>query len=501
MRETGEMEDKKIEDVVLDVSVMNAKLKQIANEDLGLTQEYNKNNRDKLWEGNYGTKAKRTYKDSSFGFNLDGSEKQTFYDSKTGKTLHKSHNAAKNKYHAKNNEGEKISSEWSKYAAEADHIVALKDAHNVAKHNPFLKDSDFKEIMNSEENLRILAKSENTSKGEKSDLAVAFDTKNALTAEGRVQLVKENREAVFALQGKFAVRTVQNVGNEFIVGAQDTLVKSAVPLIRESVKQIIDVAQGEKEFKDAAKEIGKTTMDVAVAGGTNRLLLDTASSVLSNSKSSVLKNIANSNEVAQIITVANIVQESAVKYINGQIDEREFIEEVGVKGTTMVAGMIGGEIGQEIGRLIGATIGTAIGPGIGTAVGYFAGGAVGEILGTIITTVACSAIMTVYTTSKNLDSYKLTDRQIKVLEKEALDEMERQRNKFREIVQREYKVWDGEIQKGFDQMVSNACKETFDLNGVTEGVDRVLAVFRKTVAFKDLKEYEAQLDMPLKLSF
>ena len=175
-----------------------------------------------------------------------------------------------------------------------------------------------------------------------------------------------------------------------------------------------------------------------------------SSSVLSNSKSSVLKNIANSNEVAQIIEVANIVQESAVKYINGQIDEREFIEEVGVKGTTMVVGMIGGEVGQEIGRLVGATIGTAIGPGIGTAVGYLAGGVVGEILGTIITTVACSAIMTVYTTSKNLDSYKLTDKQIKVLEKEALDEMERQRNKFREIVQREYKVWDEEIQKGLD---------------------------------------------------
>jgi hypothetical protein len=467
-------------------------MEQRANNNLGITQEYNKENRGKLWDSQ---KGKADYKEKAFG------NRETYVDPISGKVLHKSQKAAQNKYHMKNSKGKNISTKWAEHAAETDHINALKDVHDVVKHNPFLSDSDFKEIMNSDENYRILSKKENASKGEQNDWKIITDKDNDMSSEARVQMAKEKVRSDLALQGKFTVRTAKNVGKEFATGAKDTLLKSAIPLTAEAVRKLCKVASGEETLKEATKDMGKVVVDVAVAGGTNKLLVDVVNSQLSKSKNAVFSNLANSNNVAQIVTVAVIVQESAIKYINGEIDGKEFIEEVGVKGATMVAGMIGGSIGGEIGAFLGGIAGTVALPGVGTAAGVVAGKVIGEILGTIITTVACSAIVSVYNLSKHLNDYKLKESQIMRLETEALKEMENQRDKFKSIVEREYKYWDKEIQDGFNMILSSACEETFNLQGVTDGLDKILALFGKSVAFKNLDEYEAQLDRPLKLSF
>ena len=149
-----------------------------------------------------------------------------------------------------------------------DHINALKDVHDVAKHNPFLSDSDFKEIMNSDENYRILSTKDNTSKGEQNDWNIIADKDNGMASGARVQMAKEKIGSDIALQGKFAVRTVENVGKGFAIGAKDTLVKSAIPLTAEAVRKLCKVASGEESLGDAAKEMGKVVVDVAVVGGT-----------------------------------------------------------------------------------------------------------------------------------------------------------------------------------------------------------------------------------------
>lgn len=467
-------------------------MEEKANNKLGITQEYNKENRDKLWDSQ---KGKADYKDKVFG------NKETYMDPISGKVLHKSQKAAQNKYHMKNSEGENTSTKWAEHSAETDHINSLKDVHDLAKHNPFLSDSDFKEIMNSDENYRILSKKDNTSKGEQNDWNIITNKNNGMSSAARVQMAKEKIRSDIALQGKFAVRTVKNVGEEFAIGAKNTLVKSVIPLTVEAVREMCKVANGEESLRDATKEIGKVVVDVAVAGGTNKLVLDVVNSQLRNSENVVFSKLANSNQVSQIVTVAMIVKESAVKYLNGEIDGKEFIDEVGVKGSTMVAGMIGGAIGGEICAILGGIAGTVALPGVGTIAGVAAGKVIGEILGTIITTVACSAIVSVYNTSRHLNDYKLKENQIRKLETEALKEMENQRDKFKSIVERENKYWNQEIQNGFNVILSSACEESFNIQGMTEGLDKILSLFGKSVAFKNLDEYEAQLDMPLRLNF
>ena len=484
------MDDKK--KIILDAIVLGSTVNQKANADLGITKEYNKENRDKLWDS---TKRKQEYKDKVF------EENKTYKDPITGKILHKDQNAAQRKYHMKNSAGENISTKWAEHSAETDHINALKNVHSKVKNNPFLIDEDFKEIMNLDVNYRVLSKSDNTSKGETSDIQVILDKNNDISIEGKLHMAKEKIKSDIVLTGKFATRTVENAGKEFVSGAKDTLISSAIPLVTEATRKLINVAQGKESLGEAAKDMGKVAINIAVVGGKNKLLVDIVSSQLSNSKSAVLKNIAGSSGVGQIVTVATIVRESAVRYINGEISGEDFIEEVGIKGSTMVAGMIGGQVGRELGGIIGAAIGTVAIPGLGTGVGYIAGEVIGQLLGTIITTVACSAIISFYSTYKHLNDYKLKEKQVRKLESEALKEMENQREKFRKIVENEYKVWDKKIQDGFEQILINACEETYNLAGITEGLDKILSLFGKKVKFRTIEEYESQLDMPLKLSF
>ena len=371
----------------------------------------------------------------------------------------------------------------------------------MAKHNPFLSDSDFKEIINSEENYRILSKSFNTSKKDKNDWQIILDKNNGLSTEARVELAKQKVKADVVLQGKFAARTAQNVGAEFATGAKDALVSSAIPLVVESVSKLVEVAKGEKTIDEAAQDVGKVAVDVAVVGGADRVIFQTLNYTMLTSQNEVLQNISKSGELGQIIAVAAIVKDSAVKYINGEIDGKEFVSEGGEKGVTMVAGMIGGQVGKEIGVLIGGGLAGIAAGTVGAVAGSHAGAVIGQILGTMITTVACSAIISVYNVSKSLDEYKLKERQVKRLEADALKEMAAQREKFCEIVSRENHEQKKEIQEGFDMIMSNACKEAYCLDGVTEGLDKILAVFGKSVKIKTMEQYEAQLNTTLKLSF
>lgn len=162
------------------------------------------------------------------------------------------------------------------------------------------------------------------------------------------------------------------------------------------------------------------------------------------------------------------------KMMSGELSVEEFMDEVRKNGAVLVAGLIGGIILPPV---------------------------LGKVMGMIITTVSCSAIILVYNTSKHLQDFKLKESQIRRLESEALKEMKNQRLKFREVVQREYKIWDESIQSGFEQILKCASMENYNLQGVTEGLDKILSVFGKEVAFKKLDDYENQLDMPLRLEF
>ena len=100
---------------------------------VGITKEYNTENRRKLWDDSEAKEAAKQKK-------LNG--KKTYEDPVSGKTLHKYNyedNAVKRKY------GE---DKWIDHGMETDHIIALKEGHRRYKYNPFLSNEDFNDISN-----------------------------------------------------------------------------------------------------------------------------------------------------------------------------------------------------------------------------------------------------------------------------------------------------------------------------------------------------------------
>lgn len=118
-----------------------------------------------------------------------------------------------------------------------------------------------------------------------------------------------------------------------------------------------------------------------------------------------------------------------------------------------------------------------------------------------IIAVACSALILAYNIAKSLNQCSLRDQQVKRLERAAVHAIREQREKFIKLVQDENLKWDKTVQQGFDQMLICACKETFDLSGVTEGLDNVLGLFGKEATFHNISEYENQLDQTIVLNF
>lgn len=81
---------------------------------LGITQDYNPENRRKLWDD---PQASSDFKDDIFA------GKKTYVDPSTKKVLHKSQSVAQKKYHMKNSNGDKISKKWAAHSAEVDLIL------------------------------------------------------------------------------------------------------------------------------------------------------------------------------------------------------------------------------------------------------------------------------------------------------------------------------------------------------------------------------------------
>ena len=484
---------------------------------LGVTQDYDRSNYDS-------ERAKKAYKEKTFG------DHAVIIDPTTGKLLHKSQTNAQKKYHMKNADGENVSKKWATHSAETDHIHSLKSIHEKTKRNPFLSDEDIREIANCDANLRILPKSLNASKGEQSDFAVITDVNNGLSLKGRMHLAGEKIESDVVLTSKFTTHTAKNIGNLTVDSAKKSVFNNKIIVVRYGIEHIVDIATRKESLEDAAvdvgtfavKAVGKDVIkDITDAAAINNPLVKYGAEHLVNvatGKESledaavdvgtfavkavgkdVIKDITDAASINNPLVKygAEHVAESACRLIDGDITAEEFMLEIGDKGATMLAQMAGGEVGAIVGEIIGISVGGFLGAG--------AGAVIGKAIGTMIATVACNVIIAIkknlISNFKSLDDYKLQEKAIHKLETEAIAEMEYQRQKFREIVENEYEKWDENIEAGFNQIMYSACQEVYDLQGITDGIDKILSVFGKSVLFKNINEYKSQLDMPLKLNF
>ena len=423
-----------------------------ANLELGVSQEYNSNKYDNTYKRN-------KYKNNSY----EG--KKTQIDPITGKVLHKSADAALNKYGHKN---------VTKHTADTDHIISKKEIHNGLKRNPFLTDDDVREIANQEYNFRVTSTKFNRSKGSKKNIEMIKENWDDLSLEGKKTLALDSMKAKANVVGNTFHKTGVNVAGEFGAGAKNSIEGAAIPIMLQSYEYMYKVSQGEMEFEEAAIEMGKFTSKIAISGGAMKVAVTGATNTMKNSANVALKKIANTNQVGQIISISLIMKDSIIKLIEGEINGEEFFKEVGEKGVGVVGGTIGAVIGQV---MIPVPV-------------------VGAFIGSVIISTACVEIYKfsfgILDEIRDLDKYKIKASRIISFANSAIFEIERQNEILARMVKNELNEGDEKFKKGFLQI-----KEGVNLNSineVSEGINEILSVFSKQVRFNNLKEFNDFFD-------
>jgi hypothetical protein len=132
------------------------------------------------------------------------------------------------------------------------------------------------------------------------------------------------------------------------------------------ITNLVAVVKGDKEPEEAAIAIVKDTGTGAVVSYTTAFAGSSLKGALQNAGPKFLQNVSKTNLPAVIVTTALETGKTLAKYIRGEIDGVECLEELGEKGTGMAASALFATIGQiaipipVIGGMIGGMLGYAL---------------------------------------------------------------------------------------------------------------------------------------------
>lgn len=132
------------------------------------------------------------------------------------------------------------------------------------------------------------------------------------------------------------------------------------------VKNVVDFCKGEVEADEAIVNVAKDTAESAVIGYGTGFAGTAVKSIMQNSSSQYLRVLSKTNVAGTIVAVAVSASRTINKYLKGEIDGTECLENLGEQGTGMVASSMFAVIGQTIipipvvGGLVGGMVGYAL---------------------------------------------------------------------------------------------------------------------------------------------
>ncbi len=233
-----------------------------------------------------------------------------------------------------------------------------------------------------------------------------------------------------------------------------------------SVSQnIISLIRGEKEIKEALKD---TAIDTAKGAGTSYIIGASGTAikgVMQTSGNTIFENLSKTNMPAMIATITVQVSKSIIRYAKGEINEIQLTEELGEKGTGMLAASWG------------AAIGTMIFPGVGTVIG----GMVGYMTSSTIYRAAIQVLN---------DERMSIDRRNKIhtLTEVAIGAMEKQGRELELLIETHYINRKKVFQESFD--IINSSTKSGDLTLFTQGLNKIAVEMGKALQFKNFEEFD-----------
>lgn len=230
-------------------------------------------------------------------------------------------------------------------------------------------------------------------------------------------------------------------------------------------QNIISVVFEEKSLDEAALDVLATTSKASAMaygiGATGTVI----KSFMHSSKNSVTRALGKTNAPAMMATAIVEIGKSLKRYASGEIGEEELLEELGEKGTGMVAASYA------------SAVGTFIMPGIGTVIGGMIGYTVSSLL---------------YNESLNvLKSARISEERRRVIEnfnEKAIAESKRYQEEIKTNSQKEYLRRDtlfGDIFKNINYSIMNN-----NIDSLFMSINELGEEFGISLQFKNFKEFD-----------
>jgi len=291
---------------------------------------------------------------------------------------------------------------------------------------------------------------------------ISLDLKNSHITSREAIFLREHPKLATA---KYVAQTAHKAGMESAKSA--AVISGSISV----AQNITDVILHDKDIGDAAIDVSK---DV-VAGSATAYLIGNGDTMIrgmmSASKNNVFNNLSQSNVPALISTTVVQVGKSLIRYANGEIDTLGLIEELGEKGTGMMAASMG------------AAIGSAILPGIGTVVG--------SMLGYMTSSTIYNGCMKVLAQERFS-----AERRAKIhwIANAAIEAMRLQGNELLLLTEQFY----GRQQRVFEQSLGKieTCIRSNDLDTFTLALNDIATEMGRTLKFKNFDEFDSFMSDP-----
>ena len=401
---------------------------------------------------------KDSYKNRKF------SGKRTMYDEYTGKKIHYSQTIKGSL------KGDALSN--------TDHITPIEKI--CKRYSKDLSVEELRDIANSDVNLAMTQQKLNQSKGSKTNLEyliakikkqesvdsiTAYNMlKNQLKSEVSLTLDVNSRKIINNIT-HYAPKLKPNaicLQKSALQATNVGIDAAIVSFIVSSIKNIAVCAQGKKNIEEARKDVLSVTGTGFVSGMGIDFTQQIAQKVALKTENNLIKIISEKgfNSSGEIIGTV-MVTKSVLKYLNGEINSEECISEVLINGASSAA--------------------------------YILGMSLGGVAGVLISTFVCSQICEAISSYKRKN--KITKRRLATINKitsQALHDMETNRNVLSGFIKEKYANWDLTVDKGFEMIFLSTVSN--DVEGISKGLNEILNIFNKTIAFSSEIEFNEFFD-------
>ncbi|MFC3906845.1 hypothetical protein [Clostridium disporicum] len=367
--------------------------------------------------------------------------------------------------------GEKIYySSRNKYKTEKtsniDHVKPIDGL--IKRYDGKLTVKEIRALANSDFNLAATSEKLNKSKGALDNhqyLIRQIKLKNPQNIKTTYNMLKRQVESEVAIKATATTMKLINSSGKLLkidnIGVSNTSIKygllvgdsvysgmeaSLISLTTSTINNIVSVAIGEKDINKATKDVFNDA--------NSSFIISTGVNLVNNG---VLNKFPLDKIALSKISSSVIIGNSILKYINDEISVKECVADIIING---MAEVVYGLSGVNI--YVASSI----------------------IVSKIITEINTSIIQ--YKNIMKLSKEKL--KRVNEIEAMALVEMEYQRNILKDNIIKQFNYWDKQFDEGFEEIFISSISN--DVDGMSNGLEKILTVFDKEVRFKTNEEFE-----------